>query len=1116
VGPRCAYAVAIGLCGWISGGYANAPARIQLPHNARTSTFNKSDRSVLAEVLADGKPRVVLNVASRPGQNAAVAEDLSRLGATIRFQDDTVDYLSAVVPIERADEASRLSGIDVVSVDMGSLRPLDTTEPEPNGQEDGHIHRPRFPAPGPTTPRENPFLPTRDIGAPQFVAAHPTFDGRGVTIGIVDTGVELMVPELQTATTLDGRPTHKLVDWMNVTEPGDRFLPLTYPGNALASMGYPYIDSSWVDMRHEVAATDGEIVHDGVTYRVPHPGRYRIGLFDERQPGTFVAANFPGDYYLHGDVNRDGNPPGSSALFAVLWSETTNEVWVDVNQNRSFADDRAMKDYAVRFDVGTFGEDDPTTPVRESVPFVIQTDRRTKFVALGLTNGPHGTMVAGTAAGRGFFGGAFDGVAPGSQIASMMLDGNVYEHSIIEALIKTCRHPAVDVASMDVGSEAWLDGERVVWDVIVNRLVDQYRKPIVVAAMNSGPGMGTIGHPSVATKAISVGAYTGKDTWLANLGVHVAGRDFVTTFSGRGPRGDGQLKPDVVAPTHSLSLMSATFDGANRWNTYSLPPGYQIGGGTSQAAPFVAGAIALLLSAARQEHLPADPERLKLALTNGARFLADYGAHEQGSGLVQVGAAWEVLLKLRELPPHISVVAPVKTTESSRLDTPDRGPGLYEREGWSAGQRGTRSVTATRTSGSATALEYELRWVGNDGTFATTRAVTLPLNTPVDIPITITPATAGVHSAMLQVVDRRLALTIHQIAVTIVAAEDFIESQGFTISHRGQAPRPGSTSHFFRVPVETPLLNLAVTIGSGTLKVRAHDATGHNVDSWMSNNSAGYQPAGAVWSRAFERPHPGVWELIIENAQDGYQVDRSFPDPVPPADYTITAKLLGAAVSRVAQPSTSANGAAPVPILAANRFGAFRGGLKGSVLGTARSERTTLTVEAPRRIFEIDVPPGTERLLAEIDHTWDAGTDVDLYLFDCTGKRCALRAHGADEGSHAQVNAYTPAAGKWTLVIDAFNLPSGTARIEYRDVLLHPLYGRLEVADTRDERAPDDTWRAPVTARVQAQPQTNRTFVGLVDLIADDVNDIERTPKGMAKWPATLGRVVLDLSRLLR
>jgi hypothetical protein len=50
------------------------------------------------------------------------------------------------------------------------------------------------PAPGPGTPPVNPHIPTGDIGAPQFVAAHPTYDRRGTTLGIVDDGVDLLTP----------------------------------------------------------------------------------------------------------------------------------------------------------------------------------------------------------------------------------------------------------------------------------------------------------------------------------------------------------------------------------------------------------------------------------------------------------------------------------------------------------------------------------------------------------------------------------------------------------------------------------------------------------------------------------------------------------------------------------------------------------------------------------------------------------------------------------------------------------------------------------------------------------------------------------------------------------
>jgi hypothetical protein len=950
-----------------------------------------SDRALLAEARVNGLKDVVLVIASRRGSNDRVARRLAAIGGSVRRREESVDYLSAIVPLDRAEIVARWAEVASVDISAPIMHALsaarDTNPPVVSAMP-----------PNARTPKENAYLPTRDIGAPQFVAAHPTYDGRGAGIGILDTGLDFWVPELQVATTLDGQATRKIVDWRPVVAPADEKLPLT-PATT-GNKG----DCEWVDMQAVVHAADSRVAFANASYIVPADQPYRIGVFTERQTCF--------DYWLKNDVNRDGNPVGSSGTFAVLWNEASGEVWVDANQNHDFRDEPALMEYTVRFDVGHFGTDDPSTPQRETVPFVVHVDTAKKYVHLGFEHAAHGELVSGTAAGRGFFGGAFDGVAPGAQLAVFAYSGNYYVHNVIEGLIAAAQHPAVDVMQLAVGGQVALNDGSVVIDRIVDRLADRYGKLLFSGAGNEDGALETVIVPAEATWTQAVGAYIGRESLLTNYGVVASQADVIRSYSAKGPREDGGFKPDFLVPSGGVVPKPLELTGDTARGGYVLSPGHRIGEGTSQSSGYSAGAGALLVSAARQAGVPYDAHRLRVALMNGTRWLSGYAAHEQGNGLLQIDKAWRALVAMRDAPPVvIESRAPVRTALSGMLETPNVGVGLYEREGWVAGARGSRNVTLTRRSGPTRAMRYRLEWVGNDGTFSSDSAATLPLGVRVPVRVDIRPASEGVHSAILSVVDVGTGLAVHRMLATVVVPRQFEPARRYEVTFSDTVAALGSHSHFFAVPPGVGAFQVAVGVRKGPLRVHVSDPTGRY---WSGVVYQGllYTETDSVWRRAFERPMPGVWEVVVARDRDVYATDWTGTTPVPRGEYELTARVVGAEIVRDSSGSLRIE----------NRFAPIEARIRSQRAWT-RNEKLALRGQRSQRVLDVDVAAEAEDLIVEVDG------DADVYVFDCTGGTCARRAVGTKRGQSKHVVVHRPTPGKWRVVVD------GRGGVDYRQAI---------------------------------------------------------------------------------
>lgn len=318
----------------------------------------------------------------------------------------------------------------------------------------------------------------------------------------------------------------------------------------------------------------------------------------------------------------------------------------------------------------------------------------------------HGTHVASIVAGTGE---ASDGANRGIAYGAKLLNGRVLNAEgegdmswVIDAMEWAAAQGA-DVINMSLGERFnYTDGTDP-GSMAVNSISERYDTLVVIAAGNDGElGSTTVTTPGTADSALTVGA-------IDESGV-------LGTFSSTGPRfGNAGVKPDVTAP--GAWILAARAAGT----APSLPAEdrYVHNGGTSMAAPHVAGAAAIL-KAARPE---LDGEALKALLVGTAQPTVG-DPWKEGAGKVLIPAALGQPLFAEPASLSFGVFASPRAEQAPH----------------------TMTIEYTNTGTSDYTLHLSLAASGADGApvapgmiALSTEAITVPANGTASVDVTVDP-----------------------------------------------------------------------------------------------------------------------------------------------------------------------------------------------------------------------------------------------------------------------------------------------------------------------------------------------------------------------------------------
>ena len=894
------------------------------------------------------------------------------------------------------------------------------------------------------------------MGADRFVDANPAWDGRGVAIAVVDSGVDLGVPGL--ATTSSGEL--KVVEARDFTGQGDVELQ-----ELQWHQGVPVHPDGWT-----ITGLDRLGVEPGTEDVL-------IGMIDEAKLAGSRAQ----------DLNGDGRTDSRWAVACIAFGDGWH-LWVDVNGNGDLSDEEALQDYGASHRAFSLPGDpleDGRTPLILA-PTILW---REKLLSLHFDDGGHGTHVAGIAAGHRIGGvEGQDGVAPGAQVLSLKIGHNqlpggaTVTGSMKKAFEYGARwseqHHVPVVFNLSYGISSRLEGDAGMEAFLDQLLVDHPQLVVVTSAGNEGPGLSTIGIPAGAQHVIAVGSYFTREL-ATNLRGRDIGTDRVVYYSSRG----GELdRPDVVAPGLAYSTIARWDDGP-------------VKSGTSMASPEVAGAVALLLSAARASGLSPTWDDVRRALWTSAEPVDGYGPLDQGAGLVQIPGAWDALRRLasrssaRPLAFDVDVDSPVPPGYSGRTSywraggyAPDRRKGI---------RYTVTPVFPARTAEDDrvpttvdVALKSDASWLAVDRAriaFQGEQEKTVALR--IDGSRLTAP---GVHVGQVFGTPVGQEAPAFKLMAVVVVPHRFDTAEG----------RRRDWSDLNLDPGEVRRLFLEVPAGSSAMEVRIEIPEGREGKLWTDLYDPTGTPGGRFSGRADSEQGgelvirvdrddlaPGTWELDLIGAHDSVTAIR--------ADVAVRFFGLEANPEEVVALDGGASEPASGKLTVINRFDRpFEGEASGEIDRLQRERELEAAPEGWTQSFELTGDRPRARFHFELaPDQYSDTTDIALRILDSSGKPVGRGGVGPDGGSVS-----ISGTGSYTVEMTAAHWDDGREdpipfTLDERYYLAHP--AKVIVKAGGDEHlALYPSLTAPLDLEVDGTlPHTSDDFVAAGEISFVDPRD---------------------------